>query len=409
MAESKESTKIDIDIDSNPTSNLIEFIKGLLNCLKFDRIQNLKTCMQLSEYVKTILPTIPNVIQLYTEHVFCVGDIHGQIYDLCKAVLTWIKYTQTHPNTKFVFLGDAVDRGQYSVECLSLIFYMMKEFGAYKTVFYLRGNHEESKVNGPMGFGHELMNIVNMSNVSVITDIFDQSTISRLETEYEGGMDYKCSKVCWFKLNELFYDLPSMIFLNTETTKYALIHGCPPTDPYKMNLYRPHPTIDELNMLPRYSNVFTQIRWNDPTHDYISSASKRLHRCDPNPTIFDISQSDIQSWMEFYEIDLIVRGHELPSNGRGIQRFPSDTNPIIVTVFTGSNYIGQNKNSGACLFINGSDCIGLEHSYLDLENIVIKDIEDVEKTEKIDLELEEPLTPYPVDSENGDGGFPKLE
>lgn len=74
------------------------------------------------------------------------GDIHGQFRDL----LLVLDCIQTPPTTNFLFLGDYVDRGEYSIECISLLM-------AYKIkypdgVTMLRGNHEAASSTRAYGF-----------------------------------------------------------------------------------------------------------------------------------------------------------------------------------------------------------------------------------------------------------------
>ena len=67
-----------------------------------------------------------------------VGDLHGQFYDFLKLLDTDVG--GNCETTKYVFLGDYVDRGNFSIEVLLLILSM--KINRPKQVIMLRGNHE---------------------------------------------------------------------------------------------------------------------------------------------------------------------------------------------------------------------------------------------------------------------------
>lgn len=69
--------------------------------------------------------------------VTIVGDIHGQYYDLLK--LLEPETGGDVSTSTYLFLGDYVDRGNFSVEVMCLVLGLKICYP--KTVIMLRGNH----------------------------------------------------------------------------------------------------------------------------------------------------------------------------------------------------------------------------------------------------------------------------
>jgi len=78
-----------------------------------------------------------------------VGDIHGQFYDMLKI----LEVGGNPENTKYLFLGDFVDRGSFSIEVLILLYAIKLNFP--DTIFMLRGNHECRQMTSFFNFRDE--------------------------------------------------------------------------------------------------------------------------------------------------------------------------------------------------------------------------------------------------------------
>lgn len=68
--------------------------------------------------------------------VTIVGDIHGQFYDL----LTILSLGGHPEHTSYLFMGDFVDRGLFSFECICYLYALKICFPT--KVYLIRGNHE---------------------------------------------------------------------------------------------------------------------------------------------------------------------------------------------------------------------------------------------------------------------------
>jgi len=89
----------------------------------------------LCDKAKEILSKESNVQPVKCPVTVC-GDIHGQFHDLMEL----FKIGGKSPDTNYLFMGDYVDRGYYSVETVTLLVCLKVRFKDRITI--LRGNHE---------------------------------------------------------------------------------------------------------------------------------------------------------------------------------------------------------------------------------------------------------------------------
>ena len=84
------------------------------------------------------------------------GDVHGQFADLQRFFSAYGSpnpYTGDVEYVNYLFLGDYVDRGKYSLEVIT--FLVALKICHPREVVLLRGNHEDAQVNALYGFRSE--------------------------------------------------------------------------------------------------------------------------------------------------------------------------------------------------------------------------------------------------------------
>lgn len=126
----------------------------------------------LCEKAKEVLSRESNIQPVRVPVTVC-GDIHGQFHDLMEL----FKIAGQPPDVNFLFLGDYVDRGYYSVECVSLLLALKIRYPERVTL--LRGNHETRPITQVYGFYDECFQKYGNANVwKYLTDLFDYLPLS---------------------------------------------------------------------------------------------------------------------------------------------------------------------------------------------------------------------------------------
>ncbi|CAG8509152.1 7413_t:CDS:10 [Acaulospora morrowiae] len=151
-------------------SDLDEQIEKLRNCELISEEEVRELCRKARE----ILIEESNVQRVNAPVTVC-GDIHGQFYDLKEL----FKVGGDCPKTNYLFLGDFVDRGFYSVETFLLLLSLKVRYPDRITL--IRGNHESRQITQVYGFYDECLRKYGSVNVwRHCCEIFDYMSLSAI-------------------------------------------------------------------------------------------------------------------------------------------------------------------------------------------------------------------------------------
>lgn len=282
-------THIDVD-------DIIHILKNSKGKMSARKVLKEKQICALIRMALAILKEQPVFLELVPP-LTIVGDIHGQFRDLLRI----FDKGGDPDTTNYLFLGDYVDRGDHSINCMCLLLAYKIKFP--NNFFLLRGNHESRLTNRDYGFYDEC------------TELYGE----RL----------------WDMFNDMFNWLPITALIDC---RILCIHGGISPDLRSINdlkkFRRPVEIPDE--------GLLCDLLWSDPD----PTLSRKWAPSDRR-TSYVFNQAALKECLNNLKLDLIIRAHQAIDTG---YEFPFPERSI-VTVFSAPDYGGM-MNRGAIMHIS---------------------------------------------------------
>ncbi|KAH8989020.1 Metallo-dependent phosphatase [Lactarius hatsudake] len=147
-----------------------EWISQLMRCEHLPESDMKVLC----DRVRTILVEESNIQPISSPVTIC-GDIHGQFWDL----LELLRKGGPVPETSYIFMGDFVDRGHYSLETVSLLLALKARYP--DKISLLRGNHESRQITQVYGFYEECQQKYGSASVwKACCSVFDYLNLAAI-------------------------------------------------------------------------------------------------------------------------------------------------------------------------------------------------------------------------------------
>ena len=288
---------------------IFQILVGRTETKKYGRRRiNEQEVHQILRHGRNLLRNEPFMLELSGEIVI-VGDLHGNIDDLIR-IFEKMKYP---PQTRYLFLGDYVDRGNFSCEVMILLIALKV---LYPTcVYLLRGNHETYSLSQNYGFFDEVCSKFN-------------------ETIYEEFVDtFQLLPLCAVVGNRIF-----------------CVHGGISPKMTKLKHLRTLSKPSEING----DSVYSDLVWSDPSDD--------VHYFEPSNRGrgYLYGSAALTEFLDENQLDLVVRSHETCNTGV-LWPFINNpkTNDKCITIFSSTDYC-QSGNNAAVLRVSQTLSIYIE-------------------------------------------------
>jgi len=271
--------------------------------------------LQLITKVSDIFSSEPNLLKL-KDPITVVGDLHGQYYDFVKM----LEVGGSPGETQYIFLGDYVDRGSYSIEVLALLFSLKINFP--KRIWMLRGNHESRQMTAFFNFRDECEYKFDTSVYDAIMDALDT--------------------------------LPLAATING---KFIAVHGGLSPDVAKLKDIN---AVDRFHEPPR-EGIQCDLIWADPVDDKEGDPppKKGAAKWIPNEVrgcSYFFTFECAAHFLQKNGLLSVIRAHEAQAEGYKMHKTnPATGFPSVITLFSAPNYCDCYGNKAAILkFDNNS-------------------------------------------------------
>ncbi|XP_067937626.1 serine/threonine-protein phosphatase 2B catalytic subunit 2-like [Watersipora subatra] len=261
--------------------------------------------MKIIEQCSALLRKESTMLEIEAPLTVC-GDVHGQFHDLVKL----FEVGGSPSTTKYLFLGDYVDRGYFSIEC---VLYLWSLKITYPDTFYLlRGNHECRHLTDYFTFRQECR-------------------IKYSEKVYEACM-------------ESFDCLPLAALMNQQ---FLCVHG---------GLSPEIHTLEDIRKLNRFREppaygAMCDLLWSDPLEDFGNEKKKeRFSHNSVRGCSYFYSYAACCEFAQQNNLLSIIRAHEAQDAGYRMYKKSQATGfPSLITIFSAPNYLDVYNNKAAIL------------------------------------------------------------
>jgi len=250
-----------------------------------------------------------NLIYL-EDPVTVVGDIHGQYYDAIKI----FEIGGDPADTKYLFLGDFVDRGSFSIEVLVLLYSMKINYP--KTIIMLRGNHECRQMTTFFNFRSECLYKYDQEIYDLFMDSFD--------------------------------NLPLSCIING---KFIALHG---------GISPELKTIEDIKRIDRFKEtpkqgIFCDLLWADPVENEHGICESTFRSNDVRGCSYFYGCDAVNKFLDNNNLLSVIRAHEAQLDGFKMHTWSGKSDfPMVITIFSAPNYCDVYNNKGALIQFNNN-------------------------------------------------------